>query len=161
MKQIYKLGFTGSRNGLSIAQKKFLTEYIKNHDIDEAAHGDCVGADAEFHDLLKKHKPTCKISVFPSIYGKWRAYRDGDYTHEPLAAKDRDFLIVEFANIFIGCPPTDFEILHSGSWVTIRMAQKRVNKNFISKLYVAYPTIGICDNNWKRFELEKQRENNA
>ena len=48
-----KVGFTGNRIGMSDYQIAELTELFSIYEIDQLHHGDCVGADAETHDIAK------------------------------------------------------------------------------------------------------------
>ncbi len=49
-----KVGFTGTRKGMTEFQKtevrRLLTEYMHGRDM-EAHHGDCIGADTDFHNI--------------------------------------------------------------------------------------------------------------
>lgn len=146
---IRKLGFTGARNGLSEKQAGWLATYLKANPPDKAAHGDCVGADAEFHDLVRWVCPNCKIHIWPSLSESLRAYKKGDVLYEPMKALDRDKLIVKFCNVFVGCPPTDYEITRSGSWATLRMARNRFRKDSIRELYLVYPNAAAVEGDWR------------
>ena len=44
---------TGNRFGMSDSAKKKLIEFIENNNITEVHHGDCVGADKDFHDICE------------------------------------------------------------------------------------------------------------
>jgi len=147
---IRKLGFTGTRNGLSYDQRRAIIRLLKAEPPDKAAHGDCIGADAEFHELVRELCPDCEIHVWPSLYEGLRAHKKGDVMYEPGPAGDRDKLIVKFCNYFIGCPPTDFEVQRSGSWQTLRMARNRLNKGLIKEVYLAYPTAGTVEGDWRK-----------
>ncbi len=135
-----KIGFTGTRNEITIQQRLWLVSFIIEGQPEEVAHGDCIGADAEFHSIVAERAPKCRIEIWPSPYEKMRAFCDGDIVHAPMPAKKRDQLIVDFADTFVGCPPTNKEITRSGSWATLRMALKRYRKNELpGGLYVVYP----------------------
>ena len=63
---------TGNRYGMSDDAKIKLTDFIKNNKIDEVHHGDCVGADKEFHDICASNN--IKIIIHPPIDEKLRAF---------------------------------------------------------------------------------------
>ncbi|KKK87974.1 hypothetical protein LCGC14_2747880, partial [marine sediment metagenome] len=48
------LGFTGAEAGMNPDQYDALDDYVWRHrdQITQAHHGDCIGADATFHDLI-------------------------------------------------------------------------------------------------------------
>ena len=48
-----KLGFTGTRRGMTSDQQIRVTLLVAELGPKEAHHGDCVGADAEFHEQFK------------------------------------------------------------------------------------------------------------
>lgn len=146
---VRKLGFTGTRHGLSGDQREGLVEYVRKLAPHKAAHGDCVGADAEFHQILREFAPNCEIHIWPSTFDKMRAFCEGDVMYEPGRALERDKYIVKFSNYFVGCPPTDFEVQRSGSWATLRMARNRLNKKLLSEVTVFFPTAGIVKGDWR------------
>jgi hypothetical protein len=146
-----KLGFTGTRNQLTMQQRTWLVEFVKETQPEEAAHGDCIGADEEFHSILRAYARSCRIEIWPSIHPTMRAYCDGDIIHESLPSLERDQLIVDFATEFVGCPPTNKEITRSGSWATLRKARKKYRRNELDALYVVYPDGYIAHgDNWIR-----------
>ena len=126
-----KVGFTGTRKGMTILQKKKLLAFLTKFGnvIKEVHHGDCVGADAEFHEIVRQNFPTIKIVIHPPINPKFRAFCDGDEERKPkdYLARNRD--IVDETDILIACPAQKKEILRSGTWATVRYARKK--KKFI------------------------------
>src|SRR3989304_1568958 len=73
-----KIGFTGSRRGMTKAQKAVLNEIFGGHTPFELHHGDCVGADEDAHNIAREiEKRTgqfVKIVVHPPSNYKLRAY---------------------------------------------------------------------------------------
>ncbi|NIT77309.1 MAG: hypothetical protein GWN58_22920 [Anaerolineae bacterium] len=147
---IRKLGFTGTRNGLSENQRAWLAMELQCNPPDKAAHGDCVGADADFHSLVRLYAPKCEIHIWPSLFEKLRAHCHGDVMYEPGKAGERDKLIVKFATHFVGCPPTDFEVVRSGSWQTLRMARNRLNKGLLKELHWIGPKGPAIPGDWRQ-----------
>jgi hypothetical protein len=145
-----KLGFTGTRNGLSDNQRAWLALEIQSNPPAKAGHGDCVGADGDFHDLLRLYAPSCEIHVWPSLFEGLRAFKKGDVMYEPEKAGVRDKHIVKFATHFVGCPPTDFEVQRSGSWQTLRMARNRLNKGLLKELHWIGPNGPAIPGDWRQ-----------
>jgi hypothetical protein len=53
-----KIGFTGTRNGMTSQQKKVITRFeIFTTKVLEAHHGDCPGSDADFHYFIREIDP--------------------------------------------------------------------------------------------------------
>ena len=145
-----KIGFTGTRKGLTMQQRIWIVEYIKNDQPDEFGHGDCIGADEELHSIVRSYAPSCRIEIWPSNL-RTRAFCLGDIIHEPRPPKVRNQLIVDFATDFVGFPETNKEATRSGTWSALRMAREKYRKGELDALYVIYPdgyiTHGI---NWIR-----------
>lgn len=114
-----KLGFTGSREGMSEKQKHLFLEYILHHQIEEFHHGDCVGSDKEAFLIMKKNK-TCKIIGHPPIKNNLRAYCASDYIMTPKDYLTRDRDIVDMCDIIIGTPKDNFG--KGGTWYTLDYA---------------------------------------
>lgn len=134
-----KIGFTGTRKGMTDIQKHgveyqlwLLTYHIT--EFSEVHHGDCVGADVDFHYMaIGKHIP---ITIHPSNL-RTRAYCQGAVlVHEPKPPLVRDHDIVDSVDVMIATPAQDREILRSGTWATIRYAKKvgRV-------IHIIYPNV--------------------
>jgi len=155
MKRLFggkKLGFTGTREGLNEAQTSWLRAFLFENPPDQAGHGACMGADIDFHNLVREVVPSCKIIAWPSTSNATRRECDADVVHDLMAPKKRDQLIVNFANYFVGCPHTDYEITQSGTWMTLRMARRKLEKGGLDSLHVCYPTAGIVEGDWRCFE---------
>jgi len=59
-----KIGFTGTQRGMTDAQKNTLRKMVPNDA--ELHHGDCVGTDAEAHDIFRFYGLRC-VGHPPSI----------------------------------------------------------------------------------------------
>jgi hypothetical protein len=79
------IGFSGTRNGMTDRQKLKFVGKLNLLCPTEFRHGDCVGADAEAHDLVREHFPKCKIIIHPPYLERLRAFKEGDFI---LNAKD-------------------------------------------------------------------------
>ena len=124
-----KIGFTGTRNGmLSMQRKKFDIDLdmVQEHSLDPFAnefhHGDCVGADADGHDVADEHN--FHIVIHPPVKNDLRAWKDGDEVREPNTYFARNRNIVNETDILYACPPTDEELKKGGTWYTINYARK-------------------------------------
>lgn len=129
---LVKYGFTGTKNRLRNSQKNSIihqlqTEINKGNNI-EIHHGDCVGADKDFHDIcscpLLKNSIKIKIVIHPPIDNKLRAYCQSNFICEEKTYLERNKDIVDDTEILIGCPYDNEEKLRSGTWSTIRYAKK-------------------------------------
>ena len=92
--------------------------------VTEFHHGDCKGADAEAHDIVRAFFPEVKIVVHPPEIEFGRAFKQGDVLMEPLDYLTRDRKIVDTAYLMFGAPKTMQEQTRSGTWYTIRYTRK-------------------------------------
>ena len=116
------LGFTGTRFGMKPPQHAAVRDVIVSLGEVTGHHGDCVGADAEFHALLRElgHR----VIGHPPVDDEHRAWCQFDDQVEPLTHMKRNRAIVAIAHIMIGAP---FEMTaqeRGGTWLTIKMARK-------------------------------------
>jgi hypothetical protein len=74
-----EIGVTGSRHGLSERQLAWARAFLttNKHSIAAVHHGDCVGADSEFHDLVREIVPTAVLHVHPPTNPLFRARKRG------------------------------------------------------------------------------------
>lgn len=116
------VGFTGTREGLSQAQLEKLKGRQWGRCV-EAHHGDCVGADARFHDLMLARE--VPIVVHPPKNPSMRANCLGGKRLPEKGYRERNMDIVKSANILVACPlGPEHQYPRSGTWSTIRMAQR-------------------------------------
>lgn len=132
-----KLGFTGTRNGMTEKQRNKVKTFLKVNrtEISRAAHGDCVGADAEFDSLVGIY---VEMEIFPSENSSMRAYCDAPVIHPPKPPLERNHDIVDWCDVLLATPKESKEVLRSGTWATIRYARK-VGK----PIYIIDPDGGI------------------
>ena len=131
---VVKIGFTGTREGMNLKQVAQVEALLRSLDVSEVHHGDCLGADTEFHFLAKSRGH--RIIVHPPIDPKLRAYCKGDQIREPRPYHERNYDIVHSVDILIACPKQNKEIQRSGTWHTIRTA--RIAKH-IKRIYIFAP----------------------
>lgn len=127
-----KLGFSGSRHGMTREQKDFVVDYLlKNLDnIEEVHHGDCVGSDEQFHKIAKSYN--IKIIIHPPNNYSKRAFCSGSIILEEQDYLKRDEEIAKSCDVLIATPSADSfrQVIRSGTWYTINKA-KEFNKKII------------------------------
>lgn len=121
------VGFMGSRQGLTEPQKQTLRELLRHLAPSEAHHGDCVGADAEFHDLVKEFAPGATIVIHPPTRDEFRAHKSAHHWQHPQDYLTRDQAIVSRCDLLIAAPGTFQAVQPSGTWETVDFA-RAVNK---------------------------------
>jgi hypothetical protein len=118
----YSIGFTGTQQGMTQSQKDMVKYFLGFFAVSEVHHGDCVGADAEFHAIARSER--LKVALHPPTNPAKRAFCEAD---EEFPKKDylvRNREIVDNSDILIATPKTKKEEVRSGTWSTIRYAQK-------------------------------------
>jgi len=123
------IGFTGTREGMSEFQKRKLRVYLESAVVtagrtgDEVVfhHGDCLGADAEAHEIA--HSLGIEIVIHPPIVQRMRAFCKGIYL-APMDYLERDRHIVDSTIGMIAAPKSNKEEKRSGTWYTVRYARK-------------------------------------
>jgi hypothetical protein len=120
-----KIGFTGTRKGMSQHQKEQFVLKMFELDPSEFHHGDCEGADAEAHDIIREFFPLVKIICHPPKSNSQRAWKHCDDYMDPLPYLTRDYKIVDDVDYMFGAPLQDNEIIRSGTWTTIRYSRKK------------------------------------
>jgi hypothetical protein len=124
------VGFTGTREGLTVQQKAEIVNILKQLKHITVLHGDCVGADTDFHNLcLDYNKNNSEneilIQIFPPDDDKLRAFNIAHVYMDPKPYLTRNENIVKQSDILIACPiDKNTEVLRSGTWSTIRKARK-------------------------------------
>lgn len=120
-----RVGFTGTRKGMTEKQKDSFKRLAKQLRVLSFHHGDCIGADAEAHDIITAtHPPLCRIYIYPSVFNYLRAYRKGHYIYDPAEPLKRNRQIVDNTDCLIATPHGFEEEQRSGTWATIRYARR-------------------------------------
>ena len=125
------VGFTGNRGGLSNSQKTGICEILDKYSEITVLHGDCVGADTDFHKLCVEYRKshpekTIAIGIHPPNNPALRGFNVGDKTAPEKPYLERNLDIVMGSDLLIACPVDKTkEELRSGTWSTVRQARKR------------------------------------
>lgn len=132
-----KIGFSGTRAGMSEGQKSVLRQLLKKYfqrarvgEVMEFHHGGCTGADLEAGEMA--HKIGYDIVIHPG--GATFIPDSVKYKPKTKVLAERPNLkrnqdIVNAADVLFAAPLTDEEQQRSGTWATIR-AIKRSGKSF-------------------------------
>jgi len=119
-----RVGFTGTREGMSNAQQEKLIERLKQlkeeFDIVSFHHGDCVGSDEEAATIASMLGIV--TVAHPPRAAKFRAYHPSTVVRTPKPFMVRNYdIVLECHHLFVA-PRTDEEELRSGTWATYRFA---------------------------------------
>lgn len=126
------VGFTGTRDGMTVVQHGLITSqmrgYVKGYDRVMARHGDCLGADKEFHGICRAAKVAYLVGHpgHDPRTGKspTRAYCEFDLVHESDPYLVRDWAIVVASDVLLATPKGEEQPRGSGTWATIRYARR-------------------------------------
>jgi hypothetical protein len=122
------VGFTGTRAGMTPQQKNHIKELLSTENVVEAHHGDCIGADEQFHSLCRGLG--IPVVLHPPSDPKLRAYCDGAIRSEkarPYLDRNKD--IVRASSLLIASPKEPTPQVRSGTWSTIRYARTRGSRH--------------------------------
>ncbi len=122
------LGFTGTRAGMTAAQRDALPG-VTSPFPDRVVFGGAVGADEEFGLFVMTRWEgsvvTCALEVYPASADRWKRWVPYAATlAAPMPPLARDLLIVKSCDRLLACPGTMTEIIRSGTWATTRYARK-------------------------------------
>ena len=105
---------------MTIRQRIALKEYLDGRE-GEFHHGDCIGSDAEAHDIALSLG--FYMVIHPPINESKRAFRTGHILkRKSYLIRNRG--IVDSTDRLLATPNEDYERLRSGTWSTIRYAKK-------------------------------------
>lgn len=122
------IGFTGSREGMTGRQKTFVWEMLlllQEDSIFHGHHGDCIGSDAQFHEMMVQLGG--EVTIHPPKKREFRAFCDSGATNKWLEKDylERDRDIVQCSDLLIATPKENIEIKRSGTWYTVRFAREK------------------------------------
>lgn len=126
-----KIGFSGTRMGMSQHQKEQFVLKIQELGITEFHHGDCEGADSEAHDIVREFFPDVIIVGHLPLSSYLQAFKKCDKVESPLDYLKRDKKIVDDTVFLIAAPLSDIETKRSGTWYTIRYARQINRPHYI------------------------------
>lgn len=126
------VGFTGTQKGMSEIQRRkieanveILAKASQEGTLQSVHHGDCIGSDAQFHDMCLKHGiPKEKIVIHPPKDSSRRAFCQGGIVLPEKNYLERNKDIVDSSGCIIATPNGP-ERIRSGTWSTIRYAKKQ------------------------------------
>lgn len=133
----HHIGFTGTQEGMTLEQKNAVSDILRIVSPSHAHHGDCIGADKDFHDLCRSIRSIYVIG-HPGVdkYGRSpkRAHCVTDENEAELPYLERNAVIVNKSQLVIATPKGYEEELRSGTWSTIRRARR-----FNRTVFIIYP----------------------
>ena len=124
-----KIGFTGTQKGMSPMQIKEIHFLLWDYHPEEVHHGDCIGADEEFHNIAKEIGMS--IVIHPPIKDAKRAFCVGDESRPEKDYLTRNQEIVNETDLLVAAPKSNKEELRSGTWATIRYASQKIGRKVI------------------------------
>lgn len=114
-----KVGVTGTRFGMTEAQKKSFTDLVRTWDIDELHHGDCVGVDDQAANIVNDVYPNTKIICHPPKDEEFRAFNN---KHNQIRDQNSHFArnrnIVDECELLVVIPLTNQHQDRGGTWYT-------------------------------------------
>ena len=124
-----RLGFTGTRHGLTDAQSAILEGLLP--EVSEFHHGSCQGADVQAARIVRRSfVGHIHIHAHPGPDDDPCQEPSGvdDVTHPPLTHFARNRVIVDSTDEIYACPCEAEEQPRGGTWYTVRYARKRGKK---------------------------------
>ncbi len=125
---VHRVGFTGTQRGMSREQKTTVAWLLKRM-TGEFHHGDCIGADAQAHDLARHAQYV--IVLHPPMFSNKRAWCSADVVLPARPYLDRNKDIVLASQAVIATPAQRTEQLRSGTWSTVRAARRHGRRLFL------------------------------
>lgn len=128
------VGFSGTQDGMTDLQNTKITIgarlLFNAHDSVVAHHGDCIGADAQFHEIMLKvarEFPGKRLRLIghPCNIEHKRAHCIFDWVNPVKPPLERNHDIVDVSKFMLFTPKEMHEVLRSGTWATIRYCRKR------------------------------------
>jgi hypothetical protein len=122
-KSIDIVAFTGTQEGMTKFQRRAFRDLLWEMEPRVLIHGDCIGADAQAHDIAVKMD--IEVWIRPCFIHQKRAYKEGKILADPEDPIERNHKMVDQSHALIGCPKQVEPQLRSGTWATVRYAKKR------------------------------------
>lgn len=128
-----KLGFTGTQAGMTKTQKEKFEWLITQLDSEDGLwqfhHGDCIGADSDAYYFAVQ--ADMMIVSHPPVDPSKRAFLESDETWPEKEYLDRNMDIAMECDILVATPKEYYEARRSGTWATVRYAQRLKKPVFI------------------------------
>lgn len=125
-----KVGFTGSRDGMTSAQANVFEAELQRlmnefgHDnYAEFHHGDCIGADAEAQQIARAQG--YKIHCHPPEDSSKRAHTQFDVAYDARPYRERNRVIVQMTSHLLACPKSATRTTSGGTWYTYNHAAQQ------------------------------------
>lgn len=122
------LGFSGTRSGMSEQQRVIVRDLIAAIAPTEAHHGDCLGSDEQFHQLVAG-TGAIRLVVHPPENPRLRAWCKGDEIKPALPYLERNRAIVAASNLLVATPAS--AMVTGGTWFTINEAIRMERRTII------------------------------
>lgn len=127
------ISFSGTRKGMTSVQKDAVREILSKARPQQVRHGDCVGADEEFHQIASMELGIPTV-IHPPVKEVLRAFckpvthfpGQVDKILEPKEYLERNRELVDNSGILIACPADEKRNDRTGTWYTVRYA---INQN--------------------------------
>ena len=126
-----KVGFTGTQHGMTMRQHRQLAAILRGLDVSEFHHGDCIGSDAEAHVIAQSlgirvvvHPPENDAKRAFVALSRGTAQRSAEDIRVPRPYLKRNQNIVSACKLLIAAPKQHREQRRSGTWATIRFANR-------------------------------------
>lgn len=118
-----EIGFTGTQSGMTEPQRKTLRRILRGQ-VGGFHHGDCIGADAEAHDIADA--AGLSVHIHPPTNPAKRAFKNTqpDRVRPEKPYLDRNKDIVRDTEALVAAPGAPVEQLRSGTWSTVRFARR-------------------------------------
>ena len=116
------IGFTGTRRGMTAAQEAVLRTILASFGAAVLHHGDCIGADAQAHDVATSLG--LEVVVHPPDIDTQRAWKTASMMREPKPYLVRNKDIVRQTEMLIAASAEAEEQHRSGTWSTVRYARR-------------------------------------
>ncbi len=125
-----RIGFTGTRHGMTDDQKKEFEKLVTSKEFEEFHHGMCEGADEQAHHIMEDENPDVKIIGHPPKFTGSKVNVPCHILMKPDDYLARNHNIVDATDILIATPDVK-EKTRSGTWSTVRYARKKGKKIYI------------------------------
>lgn len=130
-----KLGFTGTRDGMTDKQRESFIALVQRLKPKQFGHGDCVGSDDQAATIVDENVPDVHITCYPPTDDSLRAFNKcHDEIREPKTyfARNRD--IVDENEALVATPRETKEQSRwatGGTWYTIGYARKKGKPTYV------------------------------